>query len=85
LSKKKRKKFWSKKVFSSSFLTPEKCRIFSPTNTILNYTRERTSLRETQRTHHEQTKESASAARGEREDGFEGRERRTFGAVFEDS
>ena len=34
---------------------------------------------------HESKKESTSAARGEREDGFEGRERRTFGAVFEDS
>ena len=34
---------------------------------------------------HEHTKESTSTARGEREDGFEGRERRTFGAVFEDS
>jgi len=34
----------------------------------------------------EQTKkESASEKSGEREDGFEGRERRTFGVVFEDS
>ena len=36
-------------------------------------------------TSNHETKESTSAARGEREDGFERRERRTFGAVFEDS
>ena len=30
-------------------------------------------------------KESTSEKSGEREDGFEGRERRTFGVVFEDS
>ena len=32
-----------------------------------------------------ETKESTSEKSGEREDGFEGRERRTFGVVFEDS
>ena len=37
-------------------------------------------------TNNEQTKkESTSEKSGEREDGFEGRERRTFGVVFEDS
>ena len=36
-------------------------------------------------TSNHETKESTSAARGEREDGFEGREKRTFGVVFEDS
>ena len=34
---------------------------------------------------HEQTKESTAEKSGEREDGFEGRERRPFGVVFEDS
>ena len=32
-----------------------------------------------------ETKESTSEKSGEREDGFEGREIRTFGVVFEDS
>jgi hypothetical protein len=37
-------------------------------------------------TNNEQTKkESTSEKSGEREDGFEGRGRRTFGVVFEDS
>ena len=34
---------------------------------------------------HGSKKESTSEKSGEREDGFEGRERRTFGVVFEDS
>ena len=39
-----------------------------------------------ERRRHEQTKESTSEKSGEREDGFEGGERRTkFGVVFEDS
>jgi hypothetical protein len=35
--------------------------------------------------YYEAKKESTSEKSGEREDGFEGRERRTFGVVFEDS
>jgi len=42
--------------------------------------------REERTNNNEQTKkESASEKSGEREDGFEGREGRTFGVVFEDS
>jgi len=80
------KQFWSNKKESISFL--KNVSIFIRDESLKARART-TSQNETSRkntTDEQQTKkESTSEKSGEREDGFEGRERRTFGVVFEDS